>query len=244
MSHDIVIHVVRHGHIPSHESDVALTAEGQSAVRETGQQLAAAVDGAETISFLHGPARRARQTAWGIYDGLKAGLRAADDATTSISAPEEHTGLRNLGLMIDGRLQEAMRLFYDQVRRAYRADPTPANADRLEFHDSFWNADDPIGYWLTHPCPYAEDPNRVATRVGAVIEQLLADSSAAPIQRQRVICASHSATVRAFLRRVLGTDPGEPDFCEGFTVDRVGDRPARVTFRDQTKECVVTTSVV
>lgn len=255
---DIIIHVVRHGHIPSHNSDVALTAEGRQAVHLAGRQLAAAINEGEAVGFLHGPALRARQTAWGMYDGLNEGLastlrvkgpelttkkdgqpgspepvlrQTASGVGVHVSAPMNHPDLRNLGLMVQGRLQEAMRLLYDVVRAEYLANSSLENASRLEFHHRFWAADDPIGYWLTHPCPHAEDPEQVARRIRKLLGQLLAEPPLPPARRRRVICASHSATMRAFLRQVLGADPGEPDFCEGFTVEQVDNRPARVVFR-------------
>ncbi len=236
MSHEIIVHIVRHGHIPSHDSDVALTEEGRQAVYLAGRQLALAVEDGEAVSFLHGPARRARETAWGMYHGLKGGLAVSGRGAVQISAPVNHPGLRNLGLMVQGRLREAMRLQYDIVRAEYLADSSPENAGRLEFHRGFWNSDDPIGYWLTHPSPHAEDPNKVAVRIAATIRQLLGEPTPPSVTRRRIICASHSATMRAFLREILGDDPGEPDFCESFTVERMGDGRTRVVFRGRSKD--------
>lgn len=235
-SSSLIIHVVRHGHIPSHDTDVPLTEEGQKAVYLAGQELAARIEDGELLSFFHGPARRARETAWGIYHGLKDSLKASGRAEPQIAPPDSLAGIRNLGFIVQGRTQEAMRIQLDLVRAEYLAEPSPENAGRLAFHQGFWDSDDPIGYWLTHPSPHAEDPNAVAERVTAALRELLRQPPRPPATRRRVICASHSAPMRAFLRQAFGADPGEPDFCESFTVEQRDDRRARVVFRGRSVE--------
>ena len=235
-SSNLIIHVVRHGHIPSHDTDVPLTEEGQKAVYFAGSELAALIEDGEVISFFHGPARRARETAWGIYHGLRDSLKATSPAEPRIAPPDILGGLRNLGFIVQGRMQEAMRVQFDLVRAEYLAEPSPENADRMAFHQGFWDSDDPIRFWLTHPSPHAEDPNEVARRVAAALRELLREPPQPPASRRRIICASHSAPMRAFLRQVFGADPGEPDFCESFTVERMEDGRARVVFRGQSKD--------
>jgi len=230
MSTETIIHVIRHAHIPSHESDVALTEEGWEAAYRTGQEFARTVGDKEQIVFLHGPARRARETAQAMHRGFAEAL-ATRSLDIQVAAPTQHMGLCNVRLLMDGRLQEAMRLFYDAVQAEYRADPSPENAARLEYHHGFWNADDPMGYWLTHPSPYAEDPEQVAARIRDVIREQLVVPPTPPAHRRRVFCASHSGPMRAFLRQVLGVDPGEPDFCEYLTATQDANGAVRVEFR-------------
>jgi len=238
-SSNLIIHVVRHGHIPSHDTDVPLTEEGQKAVYFAGCELAALIEDGEAISFFHGPARRARETAWGIHHGLRDSLKDSGRAEPQIAPPDSLAGIRNLGFIVQGRMQEAMRIQLDLVRADYLAEPSPENAGRLAFHRGFWDSDDPIGYWLTHPSPHAEDPDEVAERVTAALRELLSEPQQPPATRRRIICASHSATMRAFLREILGNDPGEPDFCESFTVERMDSQVALVVFRDQATELTV-----
>lgn len=233
MSRGVVVYVVRHGHIPSHESDVALTAEGWRVAEQVGEQLAQVVEPGEEIRFLHGPARRARETAEGIYRGVKRAV-AGRGGDVSVVPPALHPDLCNFRMWVDGRLQEAMRLFHDAVRAAYHEDPSPENAARLAFHDAFWSASDPVGYWLTTPTPHMESPEAVAARVERVVRQQL-ERVPAPQVRQHVICASHSAPMRAFLRAVLGQDPGEPNFCEYFVVEEK-DGKTWVRYRGQVAE--------
>jgi broad specificity phosphatase PhoE len=236
MNRDVIIHIVRHGHILSHESDVALTDEGWRTAYHAGREWAAIVEDGEQVTFLHGPARRARKTAQAMYQGFTEALAAAGRTAVQVTAPVQHPGLRNLGVMIDGRFQENMRLFYDAIRTAYQEDPSPENTERVAFHRGFWNSDDPMGYWLTHPSPYAEAPQQAAARIHDVLRQQLAEPPTPPARRRRVFCASHSGPMRAFLREVLGSDPGEPAFCESFTVEKEEDGVARVVFRDQRVE--------
>jgi len=231
MSGEVIVHVVRHAHIPSHESDVALTPEGHQAAYRTGCQLVTQIGNGEVVSLLHGPSRRTRETAWGIYRGLQEELAQSGSTEVLLSAPVSHPDLRNLGLVVDGRLREAMRLFHDQVRAAYDANPSPENAARLAYHDGFWGAEDPLDYWMKHPGPHAEDPAQVAKRIRGVLAQLLSTSPPSSASRRRTLCITHSACMRAFLREVLDTDPGEPDFCEEFTVTKVGNGVAQVEFR-------------
>lgn len=230
MNPEVIVYVVRHGHIPSHESDVALTPEGVEAAYRTGRHFAALVAEGEEVVFLHGPARRARETAQAMYRGFTRAL-AEGSSYVRVTPPELHPDLCNVRLWMDGRLQEAMRLFYDAVRAAYREDPSPQHADRLAWHDGFWSAADPMGYWLTHPSPHAEDPEAVAARIRRVIHEQLRIPPTPPAHRRRVICASHSGPMRAFLRQVFGVDPGEPDFCEYLTAMRDVDGTVRVEFR-------------
>ncbi len=233
MSIVTIVHVLRHGHIPSHDVDVSLTEEGLKAVYFAGRQLATIVEDGEALSFFHGPARRARETAWGLYRSLMSSLEAAGRSSVQVAEPAPLLGLANLRLVVQGRLEEAMRIQYDLVRALYLAEPSPENAGRLAFHDGFWSAEDPMGYWLTHPSPHAESPDEVAERVAAAIRELLSEPPRPPATRRRVICASHSGPMRAFLRQVFGADPGEPDFCESFTVVQMEDGRARVVFRGQ-----------
>lgn len=223
----IRIHVVRHGHIPGYEGDVPLTDEGWVAARRAGRQLAEELSGDEVLSFVHGPARRARETALGIYEGLRA---AEDVDQRGIEEPSVHPGLRNLGFLVDGAVQEAQRPHLDMAIAAYEADPSSENEARLAYQRAFWASDDPIGYWLQHPSPYAEDPEAVAARVRRVLRELLS-----PVEEggsRRIICATHAAPMRAFLRPLLGGDPGEPDYCEQFVVEGLPGQHARLSFRD------------
>jgi broad specificity phosphatase PhoE len=231
MSGEVIVHVIRHAHIPSHESDVALTPEGHQAAYLAGRQLATVLSDGEVVSFLHGPSRRTRETALGMYRGMREGLATAGRTAVQLMPPESHPDLRNLGLMVNGRLQEAMRLFHDQVRMAYAADPSPENRSRLAYHDGFWGAEDPLDYWMKHPSPHAENPEWVAARIRRVIHELLSASPSSPSSRQRILCITHSACMRAYLHRVLGVDPGEPDFCESFTVKKMGDGSVQIEFR-------------
>ncbi len=73
-----------------------------------------------------------------------------------------------------------------------------------------------MDYWLTHAGEAVEAPEAVAGRTYAYITERLAYGT----EREglhRDICVSHSANLRAFLRQVFGSDPGEPDFCEMVT---------------------------
>ncbi len=231
---ETIAYVVRHAHIPSHEHDVALTEEGVRAAEEAGREFAGRVV-ADEVVFLHGPARRARETAEAMYRGLVRAL-AETGGTAHIFPPAPQAKLCNVRMWVDGYLQEAMRLLHDAVRAAYQETPSPEHAARLAYHDAFWSAPDAIAYWLAHPSPYAEPPEAVASRLAEVIRAQLSIRPAPPAERRHVVCISHSGPMRAFLRAVLGEDPGEPDFCEHFAVWRDPDRTVWLAFRGQLHE--------
>ncbi|MDQ7030624.1 MAG: hypothetical protein Q9O62_13010 [Ardenticatenia bacterium] len=76
----------------------------------------------------------------------------------------------------------------------------------------------------------------MATRVAEVIRAQLSIRPAPPARRRHVICVGHSGPMRAFLFAVLGRDPGEPDYCEHFTVWRDQERRVWLTFRHQSHD--------
>ena len=81
-----VVDLVRHGNIPGYEGDVALTDEGRQAARRTGRRLADGLEDEAVVAFLHGPARRARETAWEMCAALEGatGLPEGEDRSSTL----------------------------------------------------------------------------------------------------------------------------------------------------------------
>ncbi len=87
-----------------------------------------------------------------------------------------------------------------------------------------------MAYWLTHPSPAAEPPESVARRTQTYLTECLVRNFEGN-GPHRNICVTHSANLRAFLQSVLGSDPGEPEFCGLATVSQ-----GRVYYRGEMGE--------
>ena len=212
-----IVHLVRHGHIPNHRADHPLTPEGRQGALTTGRKLAGGIRPGETIRVFASPVRRARQTAELLRDGLSEALSALTLAARVMSEVIVDDRLQNLQFYLDGLSYDPIQPLFDAAR--WRLQQTSAPRDRacVAFHAEFWRSPDPMDYWLTHAGEAVEAPAAVASRTYAYIAERLTYGT----EREglyRDICVSHSANLRAFLRRVFGSDPGEPDFCEMVTI--------------------------
>ena len=165
-------------------------------------------DGATALIF-HAPTKRTEETAQEIYRGLQAALRAQNKIKARVSPPQIEIAIRNFYFILNDIAYPPTDAMHESL---------PPSAAQNPFLQGFWQAvDDPIAYWLTHPGPFAESPETVAQRLLAFFSYCLNNSSAA-----FYILVTHSGPMRAFLRAMFGSDPGEPDFCEMFQVDANG----------------------
>jgi broad specificity phosphatase PhoE len=156
---------------------------------------------------LYSLSARTRETAVELARGLEAGLQA--QKTPHIASPRPEPAIRNFHFLIDGQPFPPTDGMHSSL---------PASAERQSYFQSFWAAkEDPIAYWLNHPSEHAETPTAVATRLRAFFISLLDAKS-----EGWYVLVTHSGPMRAFLREVLGIDPGEPDFCEAFRVEAGG----------------------
>lgn len=202
------IFVVRHAHVADHQGDVAILPEGKRVAFDAGTRLANHIIDSVTVTILHAPTARTRETAEEIARGLTSALRAQDGNAARVSSPRAEHAIRNFHFIVDG-------VTYPPTDRMHES--LPASAERNPFLTGFWRAEqDPIAFWLTHPSEHAETPTAVAERLRAFFLSLL------DVPGGVHVLVTHSGPMRAFLRAVFGADPGEPDFCEAFLVNAEG----------------------
>lgn len=211
------IFVVRHGNVPHHQGDVAILPEGKIAARASANQIADQMRDGEAAILLHAPTARTRETAQEIARGLASTLREQNKNAARVSPPQVEKAIRNFHFILNDIAYPPTDDMHESL---------PAVAAQNSFLRGFWQAAaDPIAYWLTHPSPSAESPELVAQRLMTFFSQCFDHPSA-----EFYILTTHSGPMRAFLRTVLGTDPGEPEYCEMFQIDASG-----VHYRGQTR---------
>lgn len=214
-----IVHLVRHGRIPNYEADQSLTAEGRTEALAVGRGLAASIRPGEIIRFCSSPARRARETAALLREGLRQAL-AEIKVAAEISLPVEvDDRLQNNQFYLNGSSYDPMLPLIDVARWRLQEQASPEIQAFLDLQIGFWSAPDPVAYWLNHPHLLAESPQAVAERVQAcLIERMRLESTDHSLRRD--ICVSHSANLRAFLLHIFGRDLGPPDFSGMLTISQ------------------------
>ncbi|QYJ16613.1 hypothetical protein Rxycam_02448 [Rubrobacter xylanophilus DSM 9941] len=223
---DITVHWVRHGEIPSHRGDVALTEKGLARAREWGRSLAGELSPGETVHFMYAPTLRTRQTAEGIHSGI-AGYH--NSGGLDLHEPAEQYAIRNPDLYVAGQRVEMVSTPEALARQL--SDP-PLDAKTLSDHPffrEFWASPDRVGYWVRHPDPPGEDAAAVARRQMMFVMSLLERPGHAPV---RYVLSTHSPVMRAVLLFCAGEDPGEPEFLESLDLFLSDGGPAVLCFRD------------
>lgn len=214
-----IVHLVRHGRIPNYEADQSLTAEGRAEALAVGRELALSIRPGETIHFCSSPARRTRETAASLCEGLCQAL-AEIKVIATVSLPVEvDDRLQNNQFYLNGSSYDPMLPLIDVARWRLQEQPSPEIQAFLDLQIGFWSAPDPVAYWLNNPHPLAESPKAVAERVHGCLTERMQDGSAANSLR-RDICVSHSANLRAFLGHVFGRDLGMPAFSGMLTISQ------------------------
>lgn len=200
------IFVVRHGNVMDHQGDVALTEEGQRTAFDAGTRLAEHIPNGSRVHVMYSPTARTRETAEALSLAMISALQKSAKANVEIAAPRVETAIRNLEIIVDGHPVLPTDAMHPSL---------PPSAEQNRFLQGFWQAEeDRIGYWMTHPSESAESPTSVAARLGLCFESLLAGSAGI------FVLITHSGPMRAFLRQSFGQDPGEPEYCEWFQVNK------------------------
>jgi broad specificity phosphatase PhoE len=212
-----IIHLVRHGRIPNYDTDQSLTAEGREEALAVGRGLAALIRPGETLRFFSSPARRARETAALLRDSIREALTEVNTSTTIIPTVVVDDRLQNNQFYLNGSSYDPIVPLLDIAHWRVNTTPSPENEAFLTYQTEFWNAPDPVTYWLTQPSPLAESPEAVVERLRACLKERLAEKVAGNSLR-RDICVTHSANIRAFLCQVFGRDPGPPAFSGMLTI--------------------------
>jgi broad specificity phosphatase PhoE len=207
-----VAYLVRHGEVEHHRSDLSLTPRGREQAHAAGLATAHESRRPHAIHVFHSPVLRAAETAHVLYHGLALAFEPDESpAAKVLYPPQPDPALHNVRFILTpgSQPQEPSRLFAHLSAPAYLATLPPA---RAAFYRAFWSSADPMGYWLTHDSDGAtESPEAVLARVRARLHNIL---SKAGVRRDVYIMVTHSAPMRVLLRAALGTDPGEPNFCE------------------------------
>ncbi|MFQ5578467.1 MAG: phosphoglycerate mutase family protein, partial [Anaerolineae bacterium] len=168
-----IVHLVRHGRIPDYETDRPLTEAGMEEAFAVGQTLAARLRPGETVRFFSSPARRARQTAALLRDGLTGALARSGQTATVTPIVEVDDRLQNLQFLLDGLSYDPIHPLFEVIRHRQAQTPSPHYRACADFHAGFWNSPDPMAYWLTHPSPAIEPPEAVAGRIRDYVAALL-----------------------------------------------------------------------
>jgi broad specificity phosphatase PhoE len=189
-----------------HQGDVALTEEGRRTAFDAGTGLAEHIPNGGQVYVLYSPAARTRETAEALSLAMNSALQKSAKANVEIAAPQVEMAIRNLEIIVDGHPVLPTDAMHPSL---------PPSAQQNRFLQGFWQAEeDRIGYWMTHPSESAESPTAVASRLALYFESLFAGSPGI------FVLVTHSGPMRAFLRQSYGQDPGEPEYCEWFRVNK------------------------
>lgn len=236
----ITVYIVRHGEVEHHRMDVTLTGRGREQAARAGEALAARVADGDVVRVHHSPVTRVRETAELLLGELTSRLVADGRAPwVELHPLQPDAALQNVRFILEpGQEPEEPSLLYDQITDPRNADRFPPT--QADFYRGFWVSRDPMGHWLSHDSGGgAETPETVLERLRARLADILNGAAAAP-GRTHWIMLTHSGTMRVLLRDVLGTDPGEPDFCEIVALEPSAvPGQATLAYRGQT----VTTSI-
>jgi broad specificity phosphatase PhoE len=185
---------------------VPITEEGHEQARRAGRWIAAS--GHPVAAVLYGGTRRTRETADGVLSGLggsAAGVGVADAFA-----------LRNPDLYLGGN-----RVTMVSTAEAFAQQTSTMTADdvsQVGFFRRWLEHPDRIGWWVAHPSPPGDDAASVVRRVEAFAASLV---DVPGWQGRTVVAVTHSPLLRAVGLALRGSDPGEPDYLNGYayTVD-------------------------
>jgi broad specificity phosphatase PhoE len=207
-----VIHrllLLRHGEVPSHRGDVAVTDRGLDDAEHIGQRLAAA---AGRIRVLTGETLRTRQTGAAIATG-------ASVAGAAMEGPRVAFALRNPDLYVAGERVDMVS------SPAALAEQVPGmtvdEAAAVPFFAEFFEQPDRIGWWLRLADVPGDDAEAVARRIGHFAASL-PDRTTQPAEL--TVGVTHSPVLRACALAHLGHDPGEPEWLTGLELSVSSDR--------------------
>jgi broad specificity phosphatase PhoE len=196
--------LLRHGEVASHRGDVPLTREGRGQAEQAGRRLAR--HHAARVSILVGPTLRAEQTGLIMLHGL-----TNADSSVQVTGPTVTQALRNPDLYLAGQrvdMVSTAAAFAQQVPGV-----TEAHVTGIAFYSDFVTSADRIGCWLHHPDPPGDTAATVASRIRQFAASLGHVDGA-----DLVVGITHSPVLRAVGSHFAGTDPGEPDYLHGYSV--------------------------
>ena len=211
MTHRLLL--LRHGEVPSHRGDVAVTDRGLDSAELLGRRLATT---AGRIRVLTGETLRTRQTGAAVATGASAAGAAVDE-------PRVAFALRNPDIYVAGER-------VDMVSSATAlAEQVPGitidEAAVVPFFAKFFDQPDRIGWWLRLADVPGDNAETVARRVDHFAASL-PDRTAEPAGL--TVGVTHSPLLRACALAHLGHDPGEPEWLTGLELSVRPDRSVAV----------------
>jgi broad specificity phosphatase PhoE len=198
--------LLRHGHTASHRGDAPLTERGHRQARLAGRRVAEADAG--VMSMLYSPTVRTRETAAEFFRSM-----CAAGPAPRVPEPRASFALRNPDLDLAGHhvnMVSTAAAFCEQAPAL-----TESQCLRVPFFVGFLGTADRIGYWLRHPHPPGDDASAMAVRITAFARSL---GDVPGRTGQTVVGVAHSPLLHAVATEVLGTDPGEPEHLNGYSV--------------------------
>ncbi|HEX6673804.1 MAG TPA: histidine phosphatase family protein, partial [Actinomycetes bacterium] len=152
MTHRLLL--LRHGEVPSHRGDVAVTDRGLDSAEQVGRRLATTTG---RIRVLIGETLRTRQTGAAIARGASAAGAAVDE-------PRVAFALRNPDIYVAGERVDMVS------SAAALAEQVPGmtldEAAAVPFFVEFFDHPDRIGWWLRLGDVPGDDAEAVARRIG------------------------------------------------------------------------------
>jgi broad specificity phosphatase PhoE len=199
-----VLNLVRHSRVADYACDVSITAQGIEEARNRGRELAAKLPDGETIFVHAGPARRARQTANALLEGLREILHARSNIHPTVNIDDR---LENCQCLIAGNRFDVNYAMLDAAKELSRHPAAPADTrDTVRFLTRIWHeTDDAMDAWMNHDGPGAESPATVNARTQDFLNAMLGDPRAGRI---RHIAVTHSGNLRAYLKLAFAQDIG------------------------------------
>src|SRR5215211_2793945 len=212
MTHRLLL--LRHGEVPSHRGDVAVTDRGLDRAEQVGRRLATT---AGRIRVLTGETLRTRQTGAAVATGARAAGAAVDE-------PRVAFALRNPDLYVAGERVDMVS------SAAALAEQVPGmtvdEAAAVPFFAGFFEQPDRIGWWLRLAADVpGDDAEAVARRIGHFAASL---PDRTPQPAELTVGITHSPVLRACALAHLGHDPGEPEWLTGLELSVSSDRSVAV----------------
>ncbi len=199
--------LLRHGQMASHEGDMPLTAEGEETARLAGKLTAAPLE--DALLVLSSDTKRTRQSA-----DLFAETARQAGTLHAIDGPRVASALRNPDLYLAGSRVDMVST--PEALAQQVPELTPADCAAHPFFSGFMAAPDRIGWWLRHPAPPGDGPAAVTARIMGFARSLADQDSTAPLT---VAAITHSPILRAVSQTIQGTEPGEPPYLTGLSLD-------------------------
>ena len=246
MTGSVDIRLIRHGETQGYGTNSGLTQLGQWQSHRKGQNLARGVKNKSSVILIHADTARAKETAYGLQEGLEQGLIRYNIEDINIFDPIVMDNFRNLQVWCDAEEKDPTSAFvkYDTLLEEYERKKSGDRPGWLDEIDRFWKVQaaggDPIQYWLNQPLQFYEPPAIVVRRFWRGIIKVIKNNS--DKKSKRIFICTHSGPIRAVATSAVGHDPGEPYNLEDVRIRVFKDlKHAVLTYRGRATEIEIPT---